>query len=195
MEELKQLLNKECDRTLSSEQWDEVFALAEVIHLKKGQPLILPGEVKPDIYIVKEGIMRGIDFNGDRERTFCFGLPGTIFNSRFSFYRGLPSYYQIEACTPSVVLRISREDWIGFTDRNHAFAIWVLHYAWSEQFLEEDRESTVHNGNAEDRYLHMLRTRPVIVEHVSQRILASYLGISPEHLCRVKVKILRNNRK
>lgn len=106
MEELKQLLNKECDRTLSSEQWDEVFALAEVIHLKKGQPLILPGEVKPDIYIVKEGIMRGIDFNGDRERTFCFGLPGTIFNSRFSFYRGLPSYYQIEACTPSVVLRI-----------------------------------------------------------------------------------------
>lgn len=195
MEELKRLLNLESDRTLSSEQWDEVFALANVMHLKKGEPLIVPGEVKPDIYIVKEGIMRGIDFDGDRERTFCFGLPGTIFNSRFSFYRGLPSYYQIEACCPSVVLRVSREDWIGLTDRNHAFAIWALHYAWSEQFLEEDRESTVHNGNAEDRYLHMLRTRPVIVEKVSQRILASYLGISPEHLCRVKARILKNNLK
>lgn len=47
MEELKRLLNLECDRTLSSEQWDEVFALANVMHLKKGEPLIVPGEVKP----------------------------------------------------------------------------------------------------------------------------------------------------
>ena len=87
-----------------------------------------------------EGILRGVDFNGDHERTFCFGLPGTIFNSRFSFYKKLPSYYQIEACCPSVILRIPREDYIALTDSNHAFAVWALHYAWYEQYLEEDRE-------------------------------------------------------
>ena len=191
MEELKRLLNLECDRTLTSGQWDEVFALAETLHLKKGEPLICQGDINPDIYIVKEGIIRGIDFNGDRERTFCFGLPGTIFKSRFSFYKKLPSYYQIEACCPSVVLRIAHDDYIALTDRNHAFAVWALHYAWSEQYLEEERESTVHNGNAEERYLHMVRTRRIIAEKVSQRILASYLGMSQEHLCRTKAKLLK----
>lgn len=195
MKKLKELLNKECDRTLSSEQWDELFALAREVTLRKGEVLISPGEVKPDVYIVKEGILRGVDFNGDHERTFCFGLPGTIFNSRFSFYRKLPSYYQIEACCPSVVLQIPREDYIGLTDRSHAFAIWALHYAWFEQYLEEDRESTVHNGNARERYLHMLKTRPAIVKGVAQCVLASYLGVTPEYLCRVKASILRQQRK
>lgn len=193
MEKLKELLNRECDRTMSSEEWDSLFELAEHVVLKKGEVLISPGEIKPDVYIVKEGILRGVDFNGDQERTFCFGLPGTIFNSRFSFYKRLPSYYQIEACCRSVVLQIPHDDYIELTDRSHAFAVWALHYAWYEQFLEEDRESTVHNGNAKQRYIHMLKTRPAIVKGVSQRILASYLGITPEYLCRVKAEILKRN--
>lgn len=195
MEKLKELLNRECDRTMSSEEWDALFELSTQVVLKKGEVLISPGEIKPDVYIVKEGIIRGVDFDGDQERTFCFGLPGTIFNSRFSFYRRLPSYYQIETCCRSVVLQIPHDDYISLTDRSHAFAVWALHYAWYEQFLEEDRESTVHNGNAKQRYLHMLKTRPAIVKGVSQRILASYLGITPEYLCRVKASILREKLK
>lgn len=194
MDDLKRLLNKECDRALTDKEWDELFALAAEVPLKKGEVLISPGEVNPDMYIVKEGILRGVDFNGSQERTFCFGLPGTIFNSRFSFYRKLPSYYQIEACVRSVVLRIPRDEYIALTDRSHSFAIWALHYAWSEQFLEEDRESTVHNGTAQERYVHMLKTRPSIVNAVSQKILASYLGVSPEHLCRIKAEILRTTK-
>ncbi|MDE6098299.1 MAG: Crp/Fnr family transcriptional regulator [Muribaculaceae bacterium] len=192
MEKLKHLLNLECDRMLDSEEWDSLLCLATEVNLKRGQVLIEAGTVKPDIYIVKEGILRAVDFDGDQERTFCFGLPGTIFNSRFSFYRRLPSYYQIEACCRSVVLQIPRDEYIALTDRNHAFAVWALHYAWMEQFLEEERESTVHNGNAEERYRHMLKTRPMIVKGVSQRVLASYLGVTPEYLCRVKAKILKN---
>lgn len=92
MEKLKELLNRECDRTMSSEEWDALFKLSTQIVLKKGDVLISPGDIEPDVYIVKEGIIRGVDFNGDQERTFCFGLPGTVFNSRFSFYRKLPSY-------------------------------------------------------------------------------------------------------
>lgn len=192
MERLKESLNKECDRTLTSEEWDMLFSLSVKLKLKRGEVLIDAGHVDPNVYIVKEGVMRGLDYNGDKERTFCFGLPGTIFNSRHSFYKNLPSQYRIEACCPSVVLRISREDFIGLTDTYHRFAVWALHYAWSEQYLEEDRESTVHRGDAKERYIQMVKTRPMIVEKVSQRVLASYLGVSPEYLCRVKSDMLRS---
>lgn len=192
MERLKASLNKECDRTLESEEWDMLFALATQVRLKRGEVLIDAGVVDSNVYIVKEGVMRGLDYNGDKERTFAFGLPGTIFNSRHSFYKNLPSHYRIEACCPSVVLRISRDDFVGLTDTCHRFAVWALHYTWSEQFLEEDRESTVHSGDARERYMQMVSTRPMIVEKVSQRIVASYLGVSPEHLCRIKADLLRS---
>lgn len=192
MEQLKHLLNQECDRTLTSGEWDELFALCSPLRLRRSQVLIDAGQLDTNVYIVKEGVMRGLDYNGDKERTFCFGLPGTIFNSRHSFYKSLPSHYRIEACCPSVVLKVKREDYIALTESNHRFAVWALHYAWSEQYLEEDRESTVHSGNARERYLQMVKTRPMILKKVPQRIVASYLGISPEYLSRLKCQMLRS---
>lgn len=176
---------------MTGPEWDEVFALASELPLRKGEAIMNPGDVNPDVYIIKEGILRGVTFHGGHERTFSFGLPGTIFNSRFAFYNLRPCYYRIEACCPSVVLRIPRDEYIALTDRCHAFAVWALHYAWFEQYLQEDRESAVRKGNAKERYLYMLQTRPVIVKRVSQRVLATYLGISPEYLSRVKASMLK----
>lgn len=195
MDYLKECLNRECDRTLTSQEWDKLLMLGEELNLKKGEVLIRAGSIDPSVYIVKEGVMRGFDFNGEKERTFCFGLPGTIFNSRHSFYRNLPSCYEIEAACASKVIRIKREDYINLTDTDHRFAVWALHYAWWEQYLEEDRESTVHKGDTEERYVQMMKTRPLIVEKVSQRIIASYLGVTPEHLSRIKAKVLRTGKR
>lgn len=192
MEQLKHLLNKECDRTLTSGEWDELFALCCPVRLKRFQVLINAGQLDSNIYIVKEGVMRGVDYNGGKERTLRFGLPGTIFNSRHSFYMELPSQYRIEACCPSVVLRVKRDDYIALTDASHRFAVWALHYAWWEQYLVENRESTVHRGNARERYLQMVKTLPLIIEKVPQRIVASYLDVSPEYLSRVKSEMLRS---
>ena len=54
MEKLKELLNRECDRTMSSEEWDALFKLSTQIVLKKGDVLISPGDIEPDVYIVKK---------------------------------------------------------------------------------------------------------------------------------------------
>jgi len=194
MKDLLRLLNQECDHTLPAEDWQQLFDLCEPVSLRRGQVLIEAGDVAPDIYIVKEGVMRGVDFDGERERTISFGLPGTIFSSRHSFYAGLPSYYRVEACCPAVVLRVPRADYIALIERNHRFALWALHYAWCEQFYNELRQATVHNGTAEERYRHILRTRPELVKSVSQRVIASYLGVTPEYFCRMKSRLLRRGR-
>lgn len=194
MEKLKKCLNLECDRTLSSEEWDMLLELSTEVHLKNKEVLIEPGKVDKDVYIVKEGIVRGVYFEGVQERTFAFGMPGTIFKSSFSFYRDEPSYYQIEACCESLVLRIPREDYIALADRCHRFAVWALHYSWSENYLGEVRDATVRNGTAEERWQQILK-RPALVENVPQRVIASYLNVTPEHLSRVKARLLRKSKK
>ena len=44
-------------------------------------------------------------------------------------------------------------------------------------------------GNARERYLALMRNRPEIVKSVSQRILASYLGITPQYLSNIRKEI------
>ena len=85
MEELKRMLNQECDRTLDSKEWDSLFCLATEIVLQKGEVLISPGEIKPDVYIVKKGIVRGVDFNGSQSALSASDCqaPYSIPDSRF----------------------------------------------------------------------------------------------------------------
>lgn len=194
MEELKRLLNLECDRTLSSEEWDMLLRLSTPVYLKNREALIEAGKVDKDVYIIKEGVLRGVYFEGTQERTFAFGMPGTIFMASYSFYRDEPSFYRIEACCESVVLRVTREDYVALADRYHRFAVWALHYGWSENYLGEVRDATVRNGTAEQRWLQIMK-RPMLVEKVSQRIIASYLNVTPEHLSRVKANFFRKHKK
>ena len=53
--------------------------------------------------------MRYSYMNGLREVTYAFSLPGTMIISMFSYYFHLPTFYQIEACCESTVVRITRQ--------------------------------------------------------------------------------------
>lgn len=149
------------------------------------------GEVDPDVYVVKEGIIRFVDFNGERERTFAFALPGTVFFSKHSFVMGKESYYQIEACCPTELLRIPRDDFWEVAGASHELALWLLRYAHGELFYQEYKYAAVHNGSAAERYRKMLLDRPEIIRNVSQKIVASYLGVTPEYLSKLKRQFLK----
>lgn len=47
------------------------------------------------------------------------------------------------------------------------------------------------NGTARDRYLSVIRNRPEIIEAVPSKIIASYLGVTPQYLCRLKSEVMR----
>ena len=70
-------------------------------------------------------------------------------------------------------------------DESHEFAKWSLHIAQEELFYQE-RKNMVINGNAKERFDAMIKNRPEIMRHVQQKIIASYLGITPQYLCRLK---------
>ena len=188
-ENIKHLLNQECEYKLSDTTLDRLLSLAEETSLANKKILIHAGETAPDIYIVKEGIIRFVDMDGDKERTFAFGLPGTMFMSRHSFVKGIPSYFQVEACTPAVVLRIKKKLYWELVENCHEFALWVLHIAYEELFFQEYKNRII-NGSAKERYSGLLKSRPEIIKYVPQKIIASYLGITPQYLSHLRRKPL-----
>ncbi len=190
IEELKRLLKEEVgflpegpglDYALSHAEWMKVDAKYVVIEM---------GKICPDVFIVKDGIIRVWDFDGEKERTFGFGLPGTIFESKHSFVMHGPSYYQVETCCQSTILRIPEKEFWKTVENDHSFAIFMLHNAYGELYSHEFKESTVNNGTARERFEALLKYRPIILEKVPQKIIASYLGITSEYFSMLKRRYL-----
>lgn len=191
IEEMKHLLKEEVGFLPLGSGLDRLLNRAEWMRVDSKYVIIEMGKTCPDVYMVKDGIIRVWDFDGEKERTFGFGLPGTIFESKHSFVMHGPSYYQIETCCQSVILRIPEQDFWKTVESDHSFAIFMLHNAYGELFSHEFKESTVNNGTARERFEAMLKYRPVILEKVPQKIIASYLGITSEYFSVLKRRCLK----
>lgn len=189
MTELKTLLKQECDLQIGDNVIDMFLSRAERVYVPSARCIVQSGSFSPYMWVVKSGIIRVVDMNGDKERTIAFGLPGTVFSLKHSFVKGLPSYYELWTCCESELLIISRKDFDELLRISHEFSIWMLHMSMEEMFYQEKKNSSVSNGHAKERFEALYRHRPEIIEKVQQKDIASYLGISPEYLCRLKQKI------
>lgn len=193
MEEMKRLLKEEVGFLPSGPGLDHLLMSAEWLRVAAKYVVIEMGKTCPDVYIIRDGIIRVWDFDGEKERTFGFGLPGTIFESKHSFVKHGPSYYQVETCCPSVILRIPEREFWNTVESDPTFAVFMLHNAYGELYSHEFKESTVNNGTARQRFEAMLKYRPVILEKVPQKIIASYLGITSEYFSVLKRKCLKGH--
>lgn len=193
MEQLLKLLEKELGYLPDGPGLRELLQSGERIKCYTGDILIEPGDINPDIYIVKSGILRFVDMNGVKERTFAFALPGSIVMSKYSFVMHKPSYYQVMTCCPTTVVRIPYDKFWECVNTYPSLAIWMLHYAYGELYYQEYKNSEVFNGTAKERFVRQLADRPEILSKVPQKIIASYLGIAPEYYCSIKREYLMGN--
>ncbi|MCM1319788.1 MAG: Crp/Fnr family transcriptional regulator [Muribaculaceae bacterium] len=192
MEELKSLLKDELGYLPEGDGMDRLLARGEWLHLPAKHLIVEAGKKYPDVLIVREGIVRFYDWDGDKERTFAFGLPGSLMQNKHTFVMHLPSYYNVETCCPTTLLHIKEKDFWEVVNTDHKLALWMLNYAYGELFYQEYKNAKTHNGTAWERFQAMLADRPMIMEQVPQRIIASYMGITPEYFSVLKRRYLKN---
>lgn len=192
MDEMKRLLREEVGFLPDGRGLDGMLESGEWIRTEGKQVLVEIGKTCPDVFIVREGIIRVWDYDKDKERTFGFGLPGTIFASKHSFVMNEPSHYQVETCCASVILRIPRQEFWRAVEADHSLALFMLHNAYGELYSHELKNSAIHNGTAKERFIALAEHRPMIMENVPQKIIASYLGITSEYFSMLKREILKD---
>jgi CRP-like cAMP-binding protein len=185
MENLKKLLNIECSYRLKDETMESFMSLMTEFELERNKPLIPYGEIDNNIYIVKEGIIRLAYFDGFKEKTLAFGLSGTVLISYNAFCHSNPSFMKCETCCNSVIMKVPKAKFLELANKSHDFAQWMMHMSMEQLFNNEVRLEIV-NGSAKERLESLMEGRPEIVENVYNKVLASYIGIAPEYLCRLK---------
>lgn len=145
------------------------------ILIQKGEVLQRPGELDSKIYVVQTGLLRSfaLDAKG-KEHLFMFAPEAWIIGDYSPPEQ--PAELFIDALEDSqvLVLQKGREDIQNFEKLRKR--LYVL----------QQRVLMLMSASAIQRYEHFTATYPDIIKRVPQRMIASYLGITPEALSKVK---------
>jgi CRP-like cAMP-binding protein len=190
METLKKLLQDEVIYQLTDELMNEFLKSMTEIHLKSREILISYGQVDDNIYVIKDGIIRYCYFDGDKEKTFGFGTPGSVSIQYHCYRMHQPSIFQLESCGRSVVMKISKKDLDSLIERSPDCAKWMLSLSIGQLYTNEMTLSLI-NGLAKERCLALLKNRPEIIADVPLNIIASYLGVTPPYLSKLRRDFFR----
>ena len=164
----------------------------ETKSVAKNEFLLKDGEVCNATYFVEKGLLRmySIDKNG-KEHILHFAPENWILVDRSSLYLNQPSDYYIDAVEPSEVLVLSPE-YFDFLAENQPSVIAKQNVLLHKHISSlQKRITQLLGATAEERYVDFLKTYPNIFERVPQWMVASYLGITPESLSRVRKELVR----
>lgn len=171
----------------------EIDALARsgtLLLVRRGELLLREGDVASHAFLVRVGALRSFATPNARDVTFQFFFEGSLVSSFESFRSRTPSRFSVEAIEDGEVIRLSRAAVLkGLTDTgNHA--LWSEVLAGRLETYMRRVESLI-SESALERYLRLRRESPELVARVHQHYLASYLGITPVSLSRLRRKLAR----
>ncbi|TPN85183.1 Crp/Fnr family transcriptional regulator [Aquimarina algicola] len=145
--------------------------------IKKGQLLQKTGQINTKIYLVKSGLLRSyaIDQKG-KEHIFMFAPEDWIMTDSTPPNKSCELYIDALEDSEIMVIEKGKEDEID------------LQKILNRLNTLQQRIMMMMSATAIERYKHFIDTYPNITQRVSQRMIASYLGITPEALSKVKGK-------
>lgn len=160
----------------------------------KGEILLQPGDVCHHTFFVEKGLLRmySLDKNG-KEHIIQFAPEKWLMSDRSSLYFNEKSNYFIEAVEDSELLLLS-PDFFHNIKLNFPGTI-----ANNDLLLQkhvrnlQNRVNSLLAETAEERYMKFIKMYPDLMLRVPQWMVASYLGITPESLSRVRKELARKN--
>ncbi|TAE59092.1 MAG: Crp/Fnr family transcriptional regulator [Bacteroidetes bacterium] len=175
---------------LSEAEIESFIRLFTIRHLKKGENLLIPGEICRHLFFIRSGCIRYYytSDNGE-EHTGQFFFENGWYTDFESYLTGKPGTQTIEAIEASVIMQLAKTDIDRLYDENPLFERFGRLMIEQGFLAVKRRNASFLNESPEERYLELMRTRPKVVERVALHHIASYLGIKPESLSRIRKRL------
>ncbi|MDE5790005.1 MAG: Crp/Fnr family transcriptional regulator [Muribaculaceae bacterium] len=178
---------------ISDDAIEELKLFLVPFNVEKGGQLIAQGVVARDVFIILEGSLRCYTLVDGIEYTRWFATPGDVVTSMFSFCHNLPASSTIASLSNAHGYSVRIEDVKRLISINSEWAQWSIKYIMEGLFILERRQTLLGYGDAQSRYLNFLRARSVeTVNNIPLQYIASYLGMTPQTLSRVRRRIARD---
>src|SRR5688572_19161959 len=175
--------------SLTEEIWAEMETKAIVQQYKKGEIYISPGEVEQYVSFINKGGFRYYFVVDDKEFNCDFSFENTYISEYESFLRQQPAKSYIQALEDSEVVKFHYNDVQGCYGRYPQLQQFGRRIA-EELFLEvTERTKLFLFATPEERYNQLVESRPQLLQRVPQYMIASFLGVTPEALSRIRKRI------
>jgi CRP-like cAMP-binding protein len=164
------------------------------VQYPKGSFILREGQVSHENYMLMKGCIREFQYRGDEENTMTFYTEGDSVTSALSYMDQVPAKHSWE-CLEDCVLTASNREEEAFMNALLKNTDAICRERSEAAFGEyQERVAEFVASTPEQRYLHIQDRRPDLLERVPQYYLASYIGVSPETLSRIRSR-LRGKRK
>ena len=194
MKYIKKLISQYID--IHKDEWGELTSRFKKVSLKKGVIISNAGDVFSDFYLIKSGLARSYftDLNG-KDFTWQIYFRGKskyglnhFMDDSVSYYEDEASMLHFETLEDSEFYKISLkelDDFLKYSDKKweHLVRIWFHNTYYSATYK---RVMSLMSENVEERYARLLVEYPDIFQRVKSYHIASFLGIAPQTLSKLR---------
>lgn len=176
---------------IPDKDWELISTQFERKELPKNFTLLEQGKVCKSLYFLESGLLRFFVLKDGMEVTKFFTIAPYYFTSQASFNSKKPATEYIQTIEQSVVWEIpysKNEELLKLKSwNNFARKITQEVQFFTEEILEELQSET-----AEKRYQKLLTNQPQLIQRIPLKYLASYFGVAPQSLSRIRKKLTGN---
>lgn len=174
---------------LTKEEIDGIVATLTIKKYPKGTILLKEGEISTETYFVLEGCVRQYFLIDGEEKTNNFFTEEQWVISMQSMANNTPSKHFLE-CVNECVLVVGNREKEEHLYQQFPKLETVSRKVMEKVFAEQQELSgTYFTDTPEERYLNLISTRPDLLQKVPQYIIASYVGVKPESLSRIRKRL------
>ena len=158
--------------------------------LRKKQYLLQEGDVCKHIAFVEKGALKAyvVDDAG-AESIIQFALEGWVISDLYSFLTGEPATYNIDALENAELVLISKSAHEELLKKIPKYETYIRLQITGAYIALQKRLTSIISLPLEERYKNFLATYPNIAQRVPQHMIASYMGLTPETLSRVRSRM------
>ncbi len=156
---------------------------------KKGQVLLKEGGISNECYFILKGCIRSYFLKDGDEKTIEFYTAEQAVTPS-SYGTSIPSDYYLE-CLEDTIVSVGNPELEKETFRKYP-QLESLSRVIAETVIAKQQQSFTEfkTSTPEERYLKLLNTRPDLIQIAPLNQIASYLGIKPESLSRIRKRII-----
>ena len=163
-----------------------------LIKLENKMQFVKEGQVSRNLYFVDSGATHTfiIDKKGEAH-TVQFGFEGYWIGDMYSFFSGNPAIFNVETLEPTTLFAMKHVEFEKACEQIPKFEMFFRILVQNGYLSSLQRIAKSFSEDAEQRYLMLIKNHPDLPQRVPQYLVASYLGIKPQSLSRIRQNLTK----
>lgn len=168
------------------------FKFSKSKTFSKGEFLLRPGEIARYGFFVKKGCLKSyvID-NSGKERIIQFAPENWLVSDMDSITNKVPSVVFVEAIEETEVSYINNAEYEDFQKLEKEVLIDMVNKFRNNFIASNKRIIGLLSATSEQRYIDFIETYPTLVNRLSLKLIAAYIGVTPEYLSDIRRKMVK----